>query len=123
MKFILLVGAGSFLGGIFRYLLSELIQSKTSLSFPYGTLTLNLIGCFAIGLVYGLVEKGQINIEWRLLIATGILGGFTTFSAFSMETFSLIRVGNMWHAILYVSLSIVIGILATVIGFTIVKSI
>ena len=121
MKLILLVGAGSFLGGIFRFLLSELIQTKTLSSFPYGTLTVNLIGCFAIGIVFGFVERGQLSMEWRVLVATGILGGFTTFSAFSMETFSMIRSGNIFNAALYILLSIGIGILATAIGFLSVK--
>ena len=121
MKLILLVGAGSFLGGIFRFLLSELIQTKSLSSFPYGTLTVNLIGCLAIGIVYGLVDKVQLSMEWRLLVATGILGGFTTFSAFSMETFSMVRSGNIVNAALYILLSIVIGFLATAIGFLSVK--
>lgn len=121
MKFILLVGAGSFIGGIIRYLLSEFIQTKTLSSFPYGTLSVNLIGCFAIGMVYGLIEKWAISEEWRLLVATGILGGFTTFSAFSMETFSLIRNGDILYAIMYASLSVLLGILATAIGFSLIK--
>lgn len=121
MKLLLLVGVGSFLGGIFRFLLSEWIQTKTLSTFPYGTLTVNLIGCFAIGVVFAIVEKSQLSMEWRGLVATGILGGFTTFSAFSMETFSMIRSGNIFNAALYILLSIIIGLLATAIGFWSVK--
>lgn len=121
MKLILLVGVGSFLGGIFRFFLSEWIQTKTLSTFPYGTLTVNLIGCFAIGIVFAFVEKSQLSMEWRVLVATGILGGFTTFSAFSMETFSMIRSGNIFNAALYIFLSIVIGLLATAFGFWSVK--
>lgn len=122
MKYLLLVGAGSFIGGIIRFLLSEWIQTKSLSSFPYGTLSVNLIGCFAIGVVYAFFEKELMSMEWRLFLATGVLGGFTTFSAFSMETFSLIRNGSVLHALIYVGVSIIIGILATVIGFSIIKS-
>ena len=122
MKYLLFVGAGSFFGGVTRFLLSEFIQTKTFVTFPYGTLAVNLIGCFAIGVVYAFFEKELMNMEWRLFLATGVLGGFTTFSAFSMETFSLIRNGSVLHALMYVGVSIIIGILATVIGFSIIKS-
>ncbi|HUR30876.1 MAG TPA: fluoride efflux transporter CrcB [Saprospiraceae bacterium] len=123
MKFILLVGAGSFIGGSARFLLSEWIQTKTLSSFPYATLTVNLIGCFAIGLVFGFIEKTQPPLDWRLFVTTGILGGFTTFSALSVETFSMIRTGNISNAVIYILLSTIMGILFTAIGFLIVKAI
>ena len=82
MKIILAIGTGSFIGGILRYLLSQFIQTKFVSTFPFGTLGVNIIGCFLIGLVFGLADRGNLTQEWRLFLATGLIGGFTTFSAF-----------------------------------------
>src|ERR1051325_3919498 len=113
MKIILAIGIGSFIGGISRYLLSRAIQNKFLSAFPYGTLGINIIGCFLIGIVFGLSDRGNITVEWRLFWATGVLGGFTTFSAFSNETVSLLRNGQIWYAFTYIAASIVIGLIAT----------
>jgi CrcB protein len=121
MKIILVIGLGSFIGGISRYLLSQFIQNKFLSSFPYGTLGVNIIGCFLIGIVFGLSDRGNISMEWRLFLATGILGGFTTFSAFSNETVSLLRDGQLWHALSYVGCSVIIGLLATFSGISLIK--
>jgi CrcB protein len=121
MKLILAIGAGSFIGGIFRYLLSILVQTKTTTNFPLGTLTVNIIGCFFIGIVFGIFDKGQMSHEWKLFLATGIIGGFTTFSAFSMETFSLFREGHTGYALLYILASVLLGLLATYIAYLLVK--
>jgi fluoride exporter len=90
MKIILAIGTGSFIGGVLRYLLSQFVQTKFLSTFPFGTLTVNIIGCFLIGLVFGLTDRGNLTQEWRLFLATGLLGGFTTFSAFSIESLSLV---------------------------------
>ena len=121
MKILFAIGAGSFIGGIFRYLLSQFVQSRILLVFPFGTLAVNIIGCFLIGLVYGISERGNMSAEWRLFLATGILGGFTTFSAFSYETVSLLRDGQLWYALAYISFSVIIGVLATFIGISVIK--
>jgi fluoride exporter len=121
MKLVLAIGTGSFIGGISRYLLSQFIQSKFLSTFPFGTLSVNIIGCFLIGMVFGLSDRGDINQEWRLFLATGILGGFTTFSAFSNETVGMLRDGQHWHALGYVATSVVLGLIATFIGFAITK--
>ena len=121
MRIILAIGMGSFIGGVLRYLLSQSIQSRMLSSFPYGTLTVNIIGCFCIGLVFGLSTHGNLSPEWRLFLATGLLGGFTTFSAFSNETIGMIQGGEFWHASAYVVSSIFIGLLATFAGNTIIK--
>ncbi|MES2621337.1 MAG: fluoride efflux transporter CrcB [Bacteroidota bacterium] len=121
MKELLYVSAGSFLGGGLRYLLSQFIQDKTLSSFPFGTLGVNLLGCFLIGLVLGFSERGNVSTEWRLFLATGILGGFTTFSAFSFEAISLFRNGMMGYAVIYICGSIMIGLVATLIGLSLVK--
>jgi CrcB protein len=121
MKLILAIGAGSFIGGIFRYLLSLLIMAKTTTHFPLHTLTVNIIGCFFIGIVMGFFDKGQISHEWKLFLATGFLGGFTTFSAFSSETFTLFREGYAGYAFLYILASVILGLLATCLAYLMVK--
>jgi fluoride exporter len=121
MKLVFIIGAGSFIGGVSRYLLSQFVQLKFYSTFPYGTLVVNILGCFLIGAVFGLSERGNIGPDWRLFLATGILGGFTTFSAFSNETISMLRDGQFLPASLYVGASIVLGLLATIIGISIIK--
>jgi CrcB protein len=116
LKFALMVGLGSFLGGIALYLLSMLVQQKTTSSFPFGTFIGNLTGCFVIGCLLGLSEKRQLGLETRLFFIIGLLGGFTTFSAFSAETHFLFRTGHFGIGISYVITSIVIGIGLTIIG-------
>lgn len=121
MKLIFVIGAGSFLGGVFRYLLSLLIQTKTTTNFPISTLIINIIGCFFIGIVFGIFEKGQISYEWKLFLATGFLGGFTTFSAFSSETFMLLREGYVGYALFYILASVLLGLLATYTAYLLIK--
>ncbi len=122
MKFVFIVGTGSFVGGSLRYLLSQFVQGKSSTAFPFGTLTVNLTGCLLIGFLFGLSERINIPQEWRLFIATGILGGFTTFSAFSNETVSLLRDGQFWTASVYVLSSVMLGLIATFTGIFITKA-
>ena len=88
-----LVGSGGFLGALARYGLSGLVHRLIPLTtFPYGTLVVNLLGCFAIGVASGLVESRQLfGPEFRTFALIGILGGFTTFSTFGNETFAMIR--------------------------------
>jgi len=121
MKILLAIGLGSFLGGISRYLLTLFIQNKILSTFPYGTLGVNFIGCFLIGIVYGLSARGNINVEWRLFLATGFLGGFTTFSSFSNETVSMLRDAQYWQAFSYVGLSVLVGLVATFGGISLIK--
>jgi CrcB protein len=121
MKLILLIGTGSFIGGVFRYLLSLLVQTKTATNFPLGTLIVNITGCFFIGIVLGIFDKGQMSHEWKMFLTTGFLGGFTTFSAFSGETFMLFREGYVSYALLYVLASVLLGLLATYMAYLLVK--
>ena len=88
-----LVGSGGFLGALARYGVSGLVHRQVPLStFPYGTLVVNLTGCFAIGVVSGLAESRQLfGPEFRTFALIGILGGFTTFSTFGNETFAMFR--------------------------------
>ena len=116
MKVILAIGIGSCIGGISRYLLSQFIQNKFLSAFPYGTLGVNIIGCFLIGIVFGLGERGNLTMEWRLFLATGILGGFTTFSAFSNESVVMLHNGQSTNAFIYILISVIVGIMATILG-------
>ncbi|HAQ37944.1 MAG TPA: fluoride efflux transporter CrcB [Saprospirales bacterium] len=121
MKIILAIGLGSSIGGMLRYVLAESIRQKLESTLPFGTFTINVVGCFLIGIVFGLFDRGNLSQEWRLFLATGLLGGFTTFSAFSMETVNLLRDGQYWSVITYVAGSVVIGLLATFAGISITK--
>ena len=121
MKIVLLVGLGSFIGGISRYLVTLFVQNKILSTFPYGTMAVNIIGCFLIGTIYALSERGNWNPEWRIFLATGIMGGFTTFSSFSNETVSMLRDAEYWPAFTYVALSIIIGLAATFAGISLIK--
>ncbi|MEO8086937.1 MAG: fluoride efflux transporter CrcB [Bacteroidota bacterium] len=121
MKTILAIGSGSFIGGISRYLLSQLVQSRGITAFPLATFSVNIIGCFLIGIVFAFGERSSISPELRLFLATGILGGFTTFSAFSYETFGLLRNGQFMVASTYIIGSVLFGVLATWTGYSLFK--
>jgi len=121
MKLVLLIGTGSFLGGSFRYLLSQFVQGRFLSSYPYGTFTVNIIGCFIIGLVFAISGKYNLSPEWRLFLATGICGGFTTFSSFSFETLAMLREGQYLYSFLYIGSSIFLGLIAVYLGITLFK--
>lgn len=121
MKMILAIGIGSFIGGVFRYLLSQFIHAKYVHAIPFGTLSVNIIGSFLIGIVFGLAEKGNFSNEWRLFLATGVIGGFTTFSSFSYETVALMRDDNFGYSFIYISASILLSLFATFVGILLTK--
>lgn len=122
MQQFFIVGIGSFLGGGLRYLISVFFNQKVNPDFPYATLSVNLFGCLLIGVLYGLFEKSLINNDWKLLLTTGLCGGFTTFSAFSIESLQLIKQGNLIAMLIYILISIVIGITLTYAGYLMAKS-
>lgn len=115
----LIVGLGGFLGSIARYKISTLTMHMTAQSgFPVGTFTVNVIGCLIVGALAGALERYDgLGTEMRLFLFTGLLGGFTTFSAFGLETIYLIRRGDLGIAALYASGSVVLGIMAVWLGF------
>lgn len=119
---VLYVAIGSAIGGVARFLLGGALQRSNS-SFPFGTLTVNVLGAFAIGLVarYAL-DSPDFSPELRVFITTGLCGGFTTFSAFSLETVELMERGHAPAAITYVAASLTLGLLATAAGITLAKN-
>jgi len=121
MKLLLVIGAGGFIGATCRYVLSQFIQSKFLSAFPIGTLTVNIIGCLLVGLIFGLSERANIPSEWRLFLVTGLIGGFTTFSAFSIESVALLRDGQYLYLFAYVSASVILGFAATLLGIMIFR--
>src|SRR6185503_13238615 len=114
MKEILLVAVGGALGSAARYSMSGFILHHTlQHKFPYGTFAVNVIGCLLAGVLVGLAEKHDlISMEGRIFLLTGILGGFTTFSAFGVETIHLLRRGDFLVASSYVVFSVVCGLAA-----------
>jgi fluoride exporter len=119
LKNFLLVGLGGGIGAILRYFFSSIIKHST---FPYNTLIINIAGSLLIGIVFGLTEKSNaISEQLKLFLATGICGGFTTFSAFSVENMQLIKEGNYVTAGLYIFVSVLLCIIAVFAGFKIIN--
>ena len=118
MKNIFFVGFGGFIGAVLRYKAGGFIFHHTKhMKFPVGTFFINVLGCLLIGLLSGEIEKHHFfRPEVRLLLITGMLGGFTTFSAFGYETMFLMRRGDMVVAFSYIILSIFCGLAAIWLG-------
>ena len=107
-----LVGAGGFIGALARFGVNSLTHRSAALAgFPYGTLIVNMLGCVLIGVAVGLIETREgIGPDFRLFVVVGLLGGFTTWSTFGFETFSLIRDANYLKASANVFLQVVLGL-------------
>jgi CrcB protein len=117
MQASILVFLGAGIGGVMRHLLNLWITALAGSSFPYGILAINILGSTAMGLVAGwLALRGEVFPEIRLFLATGILGGFTTFSAFSLDTALLMERGETLAAAAYVVGSVVLSVLGLFIG-------
>ena len=114
---VLLIGCGGFIGTIARYGVATMAYRLLGASFPYGTLTVNILGCLLIGFVsIAAEERDMIARSTRLFLTIGILGGFTTFSSFGYETLTLLRLGNIFPATLYVLASVITGLAAVWLG-------
>ncbi len=114
-KDFMIVGLGSFLGGGLRYVVSRLLP--VAAGFPLGTFTVNVVGCFLIGLLYGLKwDGGWMSPTTRLLLTTGFCGGFTTFSTFINECGTLAKDGNMLMPAMYLLASLAVGFIALLLG-------
>ncbi len=118
MEKYLFIGLGGFLGSIARFGIASFIQNKTESLFPYGTMVVNIAGCFIIGLLMTLFqERIIVSQNIRLFLIIGILGGFTTFSSFSYDTFAMMKSGNLFGAGLNAGMSLFGCLIATVVGF------
>ena len=122
LKPVIFVAIGSAAGGVCRFLMQQYVQRRIFSSFPYGTLCVNILGCFIIGIIYGLTARGNVlSDNGRIFLATGICGGFTTYSSFMGENYTMLQSGEVLHTFLYTALSLFIGFGATALGVICVK--
>jgi CrcB protein len=122
MTQILAIAAGGSIGAVLRYLMSTGIHSWLGRGFPYGTLTVNIIGSLLMGLLYELfLQRLSVSPEVRALLLVGFLGAFTTFSTFSIETINLIEQGDLIKAIINVLASVILCVLAAWCGIQLVR--
>ncbi|MGH8073531.1 MAG: fluoride efflux transporter CrcB [Lysobacter sp.] len=122
MKDVLLVGIGGFIGSVARYKLGGLVlHFAAQQRFPYSTFAVNVLGCLVMGLLAGAAARYEVfGPGTRLLLFTGVLGGFTTFSAFGLEAAQLVRRGEFGIASLYAGSSVVLGIAAVWVGLRVI---
>src|SRR5688572_10190851 len=118
MQNIIVIGLAGLAGTLARYWLSSVIDSRTGASFPFGTLAVNLIGCFVIGfLFYAFADEFVIHPAIRSAVFVGLLGGFTTFSSFGIQTFTLLENGQVLWAALNILLSNIGGLMLVWLGY------
>lgn len=123
IKTIIYIGAGSCIGGVARYLLSRWVDGFASGAFPWATFTVNLIGCLAIGLIYGLLDRGFcLSPEMKAFLTVGLCGGFTTFSTFVHENYLLFNSSQSLTLTLYAIASFAAGLLLAHAGHWIAKA-
>ena len=118
MQKTLLIGLAGLIGTVLRYWLAGVVATKYGETFPWGTLAVNLIGCLVAGAVFGLTEERLVVSQTvRTVILIGLLGGFTTFSAYGLQTFALLRDNEFELAILNVATSNILGLFMVWIGY------
>lgn len=117
LRTILLIGLGGFLGSISRFLIGLGVNRMFQTILPIGTLTVNVLGCLFIGMIYSLAEqKNILSPELRIFLGVGFCGGFTTFSSFVFEKFSLIKTGDFLILSIYLGASVFLGLIAVYLG-------
>jgi CrcB protein len=122
IKELLFVGLGGGLGSIARYLCQRWLLLSNAPAFPWGTFSVNISGCFLIGLFWGMFfRSGDSTDNWKLFLMTGLCGGYTTFSAFTLESIGLIKEQKILLFFLYAAGSVIIGLLATWFGMRLVR--
>ena len=120
---VIIVGFGGFFGSVFRYLIYLLSNNLIGYSFPFGTILVNIIGCFLIGLTYQIFsDMISLSDNLKLFMTVGFLGGFTTFSAFSLDVFLLYQSNSKLAAIIYIFITLVFSLLAMLGGMWIFKA-
>ncbi|MEK6794271.1 MAG: fluoride efflux transporter CrcB [Spirochaetota bacterium] len=117
MDKIVYIALGGSIGAVSRYLVSAASQKYLSSIAPWGTFIVNVSGCFIIGFLWSFVEERIISPNVRLFLFTGVLGGYTTFSSFGLETFNLLRDGEMRLGVMNVLMSVVLGIGCVFLGY------
>ena len=123
LKSLLIVGTGSFVGGAMRYWLSTIMKNVCGQGFPWGTLAVNLLGCFLFGVLFAIFSKhNSTDSALYLLLTTGVCGGFTTFSTFANESVQMLQHGNTSGFVGYVATSVIAGLLLTATGYWMVKA-
>ena len=121
MRQAFLVFLGGGLGSVSRYFVG-ILMSRIASNFPWATFSVNILGCFLIGVILAFAEKYRVNAKWVLLLATGFCGGFTTFSSFAYENQMMLRTHGYFYSIVYLLSSIVIGVMAVFLGIFIVRN-
>lgn len=119
----LLAGLGGFLGASLRYLVGQaLVRWKGPAALPWGTLTVNVVGCFLIGALMGHLEtRDDVSASWRVFLVVGVLGGFTTYSAFGFETLAYLRESRYAPALLHIGLHLALGLAAVAAGWALLR--
>jgi fluoride exporter len=115
-RFVILAGIGGLLGSIARYAAASFLTKLIPSAFPFGTFAVNILGCLIVGVIFGLSEKFDWLPEWRVLLATGFCGGFTTFSSFAYENLALLQDKDYLTFALYSILSFTLGLAGTLTG-------
>lgn len=122
LKNVLIIGMGGFIGTISRYLSTVYVHKWISISFPLGTFLVNILGCFLIGLFYGISEKSEfLTNEWRLFLTIGFCGGFTTFSTFANDNLMMVKDQQFLYMALYTVGSVALGLLMVYLGQLLIK--
>ncbi len=122
LKTIIYIAIGGAIGSVLRYLTTVFVNKYWANQFPLATFIANVLGCFAIGFLMGILEKNSLangNLKWLLI--TGFCGGYTTFSTFGFENYSLLQSNNSLFAFTYIGLSILVGLFAVWLGLFVVK--
>lgn len=122
IRTLLIVALGGGIGSALRFGVSKIVAENVDGTFPYPTFAVNIVGCLLIGLFYGLAAHGNLGgNSAKMLLTTGLCGGFTTFSTFCNENLTLMRGGNAIMALLYAGASIVLGFVAVAAGYWIAE--
>ena len=122
MREAVLIGLAGFVGTVLRYWVSDWFAKRYGDSFPWGTLVLNLAGCLLIGVLFQLLhDRLLIGVRWRAALIVGFLGALTTFSAYGLQTFGLLREGRFFAALVYMALSNLLGVVLVWTGYRLAR--
>jgi fluoride exporter len=121
MNNLLLVFIGGGIGSCLRYLMQFVFNKSDGMSFPFSTFIVNILGCLAIGIIAGMIYKYKLNGAYGLLLVTGLLGGFTTFSSFGLEFVQLLKNNQTGIALLYAIMSNFVGLALAALGLYVIK--